>query len=118
MNVESSVFLNWFRKYRPEVILATNPAVLKTLEKAGIGVPRDVGVAVLGASPNSNLAGIDHRFNMIYTTMADLAISQLQRNECGIPEVPKKILIEGKWMDGVSAPARNLNRKRTITAAA
>ena len=108
-NVESSVFLNWYKKYRPEVILATNPTVLLTLEKAGIKVPQDVGIAVLGVSPNSKLAGIDHRYTTIYTAMADLVISQLQRNECGIPEVPQKILIEGKWMDGLSAPAINLN---------
>jgi LacI family transcriptional regulator len=63
-------------------------------------VPQDVGFVNLVKRPGDQVAGIDHNARAIGSAAIDLIASQLQRNEHGIPAVPKVVHISGEWVDG------------------
>ena len=95
----------WFNQNNPDVIIS-NLETLPFLEAAGIQMPRDTAFAVIDRHSQMNqLAGFATNFEMIGSVAVDLVISQLYRNEFGLPQYPKRVVVPGAWIDGLSAPA-------------
>jgi DNA-binding LacI/PurR family transcriptional regulator len=108
---ERKPFLQWFEKYRPDVILTTNfhidatptenkLVVIQWLASSGIKVPDDVCVAVVNLKPKQPFAGILEPSEQIGRTAVDLVTRMIQNGERGVPEYPSRVLIECKWIDG------------------
>lgn len=96
----------WVKKYRPDVIISPNFEFIFWLPQMGLRVPEDIGVVSL-ATPTDNeykdlIAGIDQNHRVVGEAAVDLVVSQLQKNEMGLPEHPKIMLTEGEWVDGPS----------------
>jgi hypothetical protein len=51
-------------------------------------------------------AGVDHRLEEAGRAAVDLLVEQLMSNTRGVPECPRMVLTEGKWMDGKSLRKR------------
>lgn len=95
----------WFNRNNPDVIIS-GVEILPFLEAAGIQIPRDTAFAVIDRhSQMKQLAGFTTHFKMIGSVAVDLVTSQLYRNEFGLPQYPKRVLVPGAWIDGLSAPA-------------
>lgn len=95
----------WFNKNNPDVIIS-GVETLQFLEAAGIQIPRDTAFAVIDRHSQMNqLAGFATHFEMIGSVAVDLVTSQLYRNEFGLPQYPKRVVVPGAWIDGLSAPA-------------
>ncbi len=47
-------------------------------------------------------AGIRQGWKQVGGAMVDALVAQMNRNEYGIPAVPKTILIPGTWVDGAT----------------
>jgi len=100
--------LDWFRKHRPDAVLSVVPEVKGWLEKeAGLKAPHDYGFALLSVSAENKgvYAGIDQRFGKIGATAVELVSKQMFYGERGIPPVAQRVLIEGVWIDGPTAPS-------------
>jgi len=95
-------FWKWYEKYRPEVIITPSATfVPELLKKRGLQVPRDVGLAYLNLQAETGpQAGIYEKPVKVGAAAIELLTGMLQHHEKGIPESPKKVLIEGAWKDG------------------
>ena len=49
-------------------------------------------------------SGIDQNNERVGAAGVDLVVEQLQSNDFGLPENPKTVLIEGRWVPGTTAP--------------
>lgn len=95
----------WLRRWRPDAVTAIDPLVAKAAETAGFAIPKDVAFGLFGdAQNNGRFAHIDENSGVIGATAVDMLISMRQRNERGIPEHPIKMMVEGHWVNGPSAP--------------
>lgn len=102
----SKEFRHWFARHRPDVVLTLTGHEKAALDGMGIRVPDDVGFACLVCPRDSSFAGIDEKNEIIGATALELVASQIARNEFGVPSHPKLTLIDGRWVQGSSAPAR------------
>ena len=99
----------WFNQNNPDVIISCIET-LPFLEAASIQIPRDTAFAVIDRHSQMNqLAGFSTHFEMIGSVAVDLVTSQLYRNEFGLPQYPKRVVVPGAWIDGLSAPALSVS---------
>ena len=77
------------------------PEVLRSLKRAGYGVPEDIGVAYHSLDEKSRcLSGMKKNSWQIGVMAVDLLIDMLHRNERGIPARPYLLMVEGSWVEG------------------
>jgi DNA-binding LacI/PurR family transcriptional regulator len=100
-------FLKWVDSFKPDAICSTFPIVKNWLESAGKKVPRDVAVALLDLdSGGPGWSGVDQESELVGAAAVDLLVQLLQRNELSAPKNPFGLTIEGRWVDGATAPAK------------
>jgi LacI family transcriptional regulator len=99
-------FFAWLKRARPDAILTDIPAIPKLLAKAGCRVPQDIGLATLSVLDGSASAGIYQNSEEIGGAAVQLLISLIHHNQRGIPEIPREVLIPGRWVDGSSLPVK------------
>lgn len=104
----AGLFRRWISRNRPDVLLGITGWEKTLLETAGLRIPGDIGLACLVRPANSTFAGVDEKNEIIGATALELVASQIARNEYGIPAHPKLTLIDGRWVDGASAPGPGL----------
>ena len=59
----------------------------------------------------NDVAGIDQNLPVIGATAMDLLAIQLYHNEHGLPQGPVLSMVEGRWVDGKTAPRRKVRRR-------
>jgi DNA-binding LacI/PurR family transcriptional regulator len=102
------LFLKWFRTHRPDAILVVDQHILEWLRDAGIRVPEDVAyVSPSLQKSNTDHAGVLEPSLEIGHTAGEFLVGMLNRGEYGVPQIPRRILLDGAWQDGstVRAPA-------------
>ncbi|MFA6286166.1 MAG: LacI family DNA-binding transcriptional regulator [Opitutaceae bacterium] len=101
---DTAKFNRWFRRNRPDVVIALNAAAYWKIKDLGKSIPRDVGYCIVSHSGNviEKLAGATTQ----HTRIAELAVNWLDQlirtNESGLPAVPEEILIEPQWIENPS----------------
>jgi DNA-binding LacI/PurR family transcriptional regulator len=97
----------WLRTKRPDGVIASSGNLAELLQRAGCSVPRDLGVAATSLLDGHFSAGVDQNSleigHVAMTTLAAL----IHQNERGIPQYCRRILVEGRWVDGSSLPERS-----------
>ena len=97
----AQVFGQWYEEHRPDVILSQEPRCIEYLARMKKVVPADVGFANLALTDHdSGMAGINQNGRMVGASAMDLIDAQLRRNERGLSELPKTVLILGRWVPG------------------
>jgi len=98
------VFCKWMRRWKPDALISFHDVVPAwTTRVLKLRIPGDVGFVVHDwVAGMENWAGIDHRRNHVAAAAVDLVATQLGQNECGVPEVPRQILISPRFVDGPS----------------
>lgn len=100
---DQTLFSTWLKTWKPEVILSGNSGILEPLQREGLSVPGDIGVAILDhSSSDIGAAGIDQQPELVGAAAVDMIIAQINRNERGIPASPRQITTEGLWIPGKS----------------
>ena len=106
-------FFHWFRGAKPDVVVATNIQPYDWLTSAAHydrrqrnrKIPDDVGFVCTRNSPNTpNVAYVDLRENEQGRQAVDLMHQQLQHGAIGKPEIPLRLLIPPKFVEGPSLP--------------
>lgn len=96
-------FTAWFKRHRPDVVIAIDRGVRSWIESLGLHVPEDVGIANLNVAPDDPwLAGVHQNDCLIGATAMDFLASMISRNERGLPVTPIRTLVEGVWRPGES----------------
>lgn len=73
------------------------------LREIGLKVPEDIALASLYTTrTDGSLAGINPLPHIQGAAAVDLLVSQLMRNEVGVPNNFKRVLIRGVWVPGKS----------------
>lgn len=100
----SDSFLAWFHEHRPDVIVGHMQAeTARWLGNLGLRVPDDVGFLHLNWTERSGpCAALDLQPAVLGGAAVEAVVAQLQRNERGIPENPKAILMPARWVEGVT----------------
>lgn len=100
-------FRQWYRKWKPDVLVSTYGHEKQWLDELGLRVPKDIGMAYLIRPAKSDCAGIDDRYEHIGATTVELVASKITFNQYGIPTIPKMILIAGRWLNGKSVSSQD-----------
>ena len=100
-----AAFLSWFRSHQPDVILMVTAVAADWLRAMSPAKRKGCGYALLDVPDDDpTTSGMNQNNLIIGRTAVDILISKIHANERGIPEVPRRTLIEGRWMAGVTAP--------------
>ena len=91
----------YLKQYRPDALLTNFWNVGEWLQELKVSVPRDLGLAYLSVTERTpTFSGVNENSNAIGEAALDLLATMIQRNEFGIPQVPRHIMIEGYWVEG------------------
>jgi LacI family transcriptional regulator len=94
-------FLSWYHNWKPEAIITINDDIVRWLREVGIRVPEDVSCSTLyWKEDRSYLSGYYQNHELIASAAVDLVVGQLNRNESGLPESEKSMLVKAVWKDG------------------
>lgn len=94
-------FVAWLRREKPDAVLSKCAEVLPALRRMGFRLPQDLGVAFLTRVKSSReMAGIDERPLEVGAAAIDYLVGLQRQNERGVPNRPRRLLIEGEWVDG------------------
>jgi DNA-binding LacI/PurR family transcriptional regulator len=113
VELDEGAFIDWVRRSRADAVIGTDSRVLGWLKRAGLRVPDDVAYADLDvSSADGTMAGIYQDAEGIGAAALDLVAGQLLRHERGLPDKPKAVLIESRWVGGATVsdatPARSV----------
>jgi DNA-binding LacI/PurR family transcriptional regulator len=112
-----ALFLKWFRKYKPEVILTSSSPILGWLKSGGYRAPQNVSVVSAALQENEPiLSGIVEASREIGAGAADFLVSMLQRGDHGIPRPPQRVLLEGSWLEGTTLGKAPLPQRVAVSA--
>jgi LacI family transcriptional regulator len=103
----------WLAREKPDAIIGFGPKQMSALEAVGSSIPGDIGYAALDVQQTklnavNDVAGIDQNLPVIGATAMDLLAVQLYHNEHGLPQGPVLSMVEGRWVDGKTAPRREM----------
>jgi len=100
----------WYRKWNPDAVLGLNVAILHALTmEGGVKVPEEVGFARLVSEDGAEIgqvAGLVDPEEPIGRAAIDQLDLCLRTHQYGLPEVRMHHLIEPRWQEGASLPAR------------
>lgn len=100
--------LEWFHRYRPDVVLAIWPRVYHWLMEAGVSVPQDLGFTLLSIPEgDDHFSGLYETPRSIGAKAVEFVVDMIHRFETGIPTMQVCMLVEGAWRDGVTLQRYN-----------
>ena len=96
-------FMHWFSHHRPEAIITVDDDVVRWMRAASIRIPEDVGCAtVYWKADRGYLSGYYQNHEMIGAAAVETVAAQLHRNDRGLPEIDKTVLIQALWKEGAT----------------
>lgn len=99
--IDRKTFGLWFRKYRPDVVLAHETEVLDFIEAEGSGVPADCGFVCLNlVKAKRPCAALDLQPRLIGARTVEQLVAQLQQNAHGVPECPSVLTLLARMVEG------------------
>jgi LacI family transcriptional regulator len=96
-------FLTWVKRYRPEVVLASEDDPVHWLRAAGYRLPEDIGLIRPHVNDRAlGISGFLFDDAELGAAAIDLIVEQLNHNERGLPDTVKRVLLPGRWFEGRS----------------
>lgn len=97
---DETAFRKWFERHRPDAIISLNPHIPTWLDRLGVRVPEDVGLATTYLQPRDKRAGMFQCPEDVAAAAVDLLVAELLGNSRGVPERPKLVFVPGRWQAG------------------
>jgi LacI family transcriptional regulator len=106
--VDRAAFLSWFDRHQPDVIIAhLQTEIIGWLQERDRRVPEDVGFLQLNWTERAGpCAALDLQPGRLGVAAIESLVAQLQRQEHGIPDLPKTITLGAEWVDGPTLRTR------------
>lgn len=90
----------WMNQYEPDVVFGDG-SVYKLLVELGYEIPEDLGFATLDTARGpEHASGVDHRHEVVGREAFKLALSDINLNNKGVPELPKTVLVDSHYQTG------------------
>ncbi len=92
----------WLRAERVEAIALTGlPLEIHAwVQELGYEMPHKLGLALVSRfGKTDHIAGVDERMEAIGEAAVDAVIAMISHNERGLPEYPRYLLVEGRWIE-------------------
>lgn len=102
----------WVEKHDVDAIYTDIPGIPRLLQKQGIRVPEDVGVAATTVLDARADAGIDQEPWETGRVAFFLLASLINEGVRGIPGIFRQVLVRGSWQDGNTLPPRKIRSTR------
>lgn len=101
---DGAVLLSWLKDYKPDALIACgNLYIRETLTAWGYRIPADLGVAApIVDTSDPTFSGIYEDTEEIGRVAVDLVVAMIQRGYTGLPDKPKRHLVNGLWQAGQS----------------
>lgn len=97
----SGVFCDWLLKRRPDAILTLHTVVEEWVSKAGMEIPRDIGLVQLECRRGcEDWAGMEQHNDLTGEAAVDLLVSLTTAGKEPLSLSPRGILITPTWKDG------------------
>ncbi|WP_404425331.1 LacI family DNA-binding transcriptional regulator [Nibricoccus sp. IMCC34717] len=100
----------WVREHRPDVVLGFNESVYWTLKERRYRVPTEIAFAALMVDPEDPesevIAGMDYRPGVLGAAAVEHLDIALRANRVGSPERLSVLMVESKWKEGDTLPAK------------
>jgi LacI family transcriptional regulator len=102
-----AAFKRWLTEQRLDACLGVTSYVLDRILMAGLQVPGDIGVAVLDlpGELRGRVAGMEQQHMNAGMAAIDALVSQILRQEAGIPPFQQGIMIGSSWVPGPTVRA-------------
>jgi len=107
---DRKIVLDWFRKFKPDVVLGVRREHADWLRAAGARNPATGYAHFNWSEPHGNFAGVDLCAKLVGAAAVDLVAEQLTMNERGVPTWPKHVQLPVRWKDGSSVHAEARRR--------
>jgi LacI family repressor for deo operon, udp, cdd, tsx, nupC, and nupG len=102
---QAKSFRKWYSQYKPDAVLVINGVTPPWLLSLDSIKNRKCGWAQIDVPDgNTEISGISQNNRIIGRIAVDTLIAKIHANERGIPTTPRRILIEGHWVMGTTAP--------------
>jgi len=99
------VFLPWYQRHRPDLVVGHVDQAVHWLRQAGVGVPEETAFFNLNWEDRSfPCAGIDPRLERQGQVAAEVLIAHVQRGERGLPPEPRLTMVSGRLVAGPTVP--------------
>ncbi len=100
-SIDRAVFLKWFNRHKPDVIVGHKTVAMRWLREEGVRVPEDAGFFNLNWNESDvPCAGLDLQASEQGQVAVESVVAQIHQFDKGVPDHPKTIYIEGRWVDG------------------
>lgn len=107
-----SLLAKWAVKTKIEAVIATDQFIVQGLNESNIEIGKKIAIAGTARGMDETwYAGINQNPLKIGQSAVDQLVGLLQRNELGLSATPMRVLIDGTWMDGLSAPGKIVVKK-------
>lgn len=104
-SMNSTCLEAWLDETRADAVISHFPEMRELIEGTGRRVPDDVGlVLATNAEPDLGISGIDVGKGSIARECVNLLVGQLSRNEIGLPDPAKTVLVDVAWTEGATLP--------------
>lgn len=92
----------WIKEQAPDAIVTCDDILDQLALERGIRIPEDIGMAnpMLPPSPRRSMSGVIENDHKLGEVAVDFLVAAVQRGECGIPDMPQQLLVEGAWSPG------------------
>lgn len=106
-------FREWLRRTRPDALVTLHAEIKDWLLSMHLRAPRDLGLIHLDREPAmSDWAGMNQNSYCIGAVATDTIVGQLHRNDRGIPDFPKAVLIQSNWVHGATVRPQESKKPR------
>jgi DNA-binding LacI/PurR family transcriptional regulator len=98
-------FRKWCSQHKPDAVLLVGGAIPPWLPSLPLFQRHDCGWALLDVPEgNTEISGMNQNNKTIGRIAVDTLVAKIHANERGIPTTPRRILVEGRWIMGTTAP--------------
>jgi DNA-binding LacI/PurR family transcriptional regulator len=98
--------LAWLRSEKPDAVLSALGIFRSLTQRLGVRVPQDVAVAAMSVLDGNFDTGADQNSEEIGRVAVSTLASLILENQRGLPTYTRRILVEGRWVEGTSMPRR------------
>ena len=96
-------FERWLKQFNPDVVIGSHEQMLEWVQQPGRKVPETVGFVALDCpTVDGPISGIYQNHPEVGVAAAELLVGMLHWNELGLPAMPRTLLIEGSWVQGLT----------------
>ena len=106
---DATAFARWFKRFRPDAIVAQTPTPLWWLREQGVEAGRDCGLVALSIEETP----LEHGVTGFVTATCRPAVlalrlldAEVRAFERGLPEFPSRQLVEAPWFEGRTLPSK------------